>query len=164
MSSGERRYAGLCYEQAVRRYSDTVTKVCVMRLQSMADAEDCYQNTFIKLYYKSPDFTDEEHLKAWLIRVAIRECVSYIRKNRRIIPFDTPVERDAVLFDEDAADLSWALMKTPPKYREALYLYYVERYKVREVADILGKSENTVKTLLKRGRELLRAAYGGDDA
>lgn len=163
MSSGDTRFAGLSYEQALRLYADTVTKVCVMRLQNMADAEDCFQNTFIKLYCKAPAFENEEHLKAWLIRVAIRECASYIRKNRRVLPLDVPREQ-AVSFDEDSVDMSWALMKTPPKYREVLYLYYSEEYKVREIARILGKSENTVKTLLKRGRELVKSLYGGDDA
>lgn len=161
--SGEKQFAGLNFEQALRLYADTVTKVCVMRLQNMSDAEDCFQNTFLKLYSKSPDFENEEHLKAWLIRVAIRECASYIRKNRRILPFDAPQEQ-AVSFDYDSVDMSWALMKTPPKYREVLWLYYSEAYKVREIARILGKSENTVKTLLKRGRELVKSLYGGDDA
>ena len=48
-SSAEPRYASLSYADAVRRYADTVTRVCIMRLQNYADAEDCFQNTFVKL-------------------------------------------------------------------------------------------------------------------
>ena len=49
-----------------------------------------------------------------------------------------------------------------PKYREALYLYHCEEYKVNEIAQILGKNPNTVKSLLKRGREKLKLIYGGE--
>ncbi len=60
-------FAGLSYEQVVREYGQTVASVCVMRLRSRADAEDCFQNVFLKLLRKSPNFCDESHLKAWLI-------------------------------------------------------------------------------------------------
>lgn len=159
--SGDKLFAGLTFEQVVHRYADTVTGVCIMRLQNAADAEDCFQNTFAKLYAKAPDFDSEEHLKAWLIRVAIRECVSYWRKNRRIFTVQ-PHREESVPFDFDRSDMSWALFKTPPKYREVLYLYYCRQYKVKEIALILQKKENTVKSLLKRGREILKSIYGGD--
>lgn len=159
----DKRFSGMSFEEVVRKYSDTVTGVCLMRLKNMPDAEDCFQNTFIKLYTKSPKFEDEQHIKAWLIRVAIRECASYMRKNRRQTPvesfFDEPVSDN-----KDNLDISWALMKTPSKYREVLYLHYCEEYKVKEIAEIIGAKENTVKSLLKRGREILRKIYGGDDA
>ncbi len=159
----ERHFAELTYEEAVLKYSDTVTSVCVMRLQNMADAEDCYQNVFVKLYYNSPEFESEEHLKSWLIRVSINECTSYMRKIRKLIPFQT-LHNEKISFDNDSMDMSWALMKTPPKYREVLYLYYCEEYRVKEIAEILDKKENTVKSLLKRGREILKTVYGGDGA
>lgn len=67
----EMSFAGLKYEQVVHKYNQTVVGICVMRLKNWADAEDCFQNTFISLYKNSPTFSDEAHLKAWLIRVAI---------------------------------------------------------------------------------------------
>lgn len=159
----EKRFVGMSFDEVVCKYSDTVTGVCVMRLKNMSDAEDCYQNTFLKLFTKSPKFEDEQHIKAWLIRVAIRECASYMRKNRRYTAvesfFDEPVSDN-----KDNLDISWALMKTPSKYRDVLYLHYCEKYKVKEIAQIIGAKENTVKSLLKRGREILRKIYGGDDA
>ena len=66
----ERLYAGLSFEQAVDKYIQTVYSVCVMRLSGNSEVDDCVQNTFIKLYEKSPDFNDEDHLKAWLLRDA----------------------------------------------------------------------------------------------
>ena len=156
------QFSGLEFEQVVKKYSDTVVSVCIMRLQNWADAEDCFQNTFVRLYQKSPDFSDETHLKAWLIRVAINECNNYIRKNKPLISFND--YKDGVVeFPHDTSDIPWALMKVEQKYRDVLYLHYCERYKVAEIAKILNKNENTVKTTLKRGREKLKAIYGGDD-
>ena len=157
----ERTFAGLSYDAVLAKYADTVTGVCMMRLQNWADAEDCFQNTFIKLFHKSPDFENEIHLKAWLIRVAVNECHNYIVKNRRILPLDS-LARMPADWRENEHDASWALMRTEPKYREALYLYYCEQYKVNEIAEIMGKNPNTVKTLLKRGRDQLKKIYGGD--
>lgn len=154
-------FAGLTYEQAVRKYADTVTGICVMRLQNMSDAEDCFQNIFVKLYYKSPEFESENHLKAWLIRVAIHECTSYMRKMRKQVPVEYLHNNTD---PNDGYDISWALMKTPQKYRDVLYLYYCEQYKVKEISEILAIKPNTVKSLLKRGRDILRSVYGGEKA
>lgn len=156
-------FGRLSFEQVVHKYAQTVASVCLMRLQNYADADDCFQNVFIKLYTKSPEFSDENHLKAWLIRVAVNECKNYIRDNRRTISLES-VKREAVSLPEDNIDISWALMKTPHKYREVLYLHYCEKYKVKEIAKILGIKENTVKTLLKQGRKILKSIYGGDQA
>ncbi|WP_405358414.1 RNA polymerase sigma factor [Ruminococcus sp.] len=155
-------YAGLSYEQTVRKYAQNVSSACMMRLQNWADAEDCFQNTFIKLYQKSPDFKDESHLKAWLLRVAINECKNLLRDSRRHLSLDAALQLPAPSAEDDA-DLSWALMKLDPDYREVIYLHYVEQMKVREIADVLGKNPNTVKTLLHRGREKLKAIYSGGD-
>lgn len=159
-------YAGLSYDAVLQKYADTVAGVCVMRLQNWADAEDCFQNTFIKLFQHSPDFQSETHLKAWLIRVAVNECRNYIAKNRRFLSLNTTDKATAgepSAWHDNERDISWALMRTEPKYREVLYLHYCEQYKVAEIAEILSIKPNTVKTLLKRGREKLKKIYGGDE-
>lgn len=155
------RYAGLSFEQAVAKYSKNVLTACLIRLQNTPDAEDCTQNTFIKLYKKSPDFNDEEHLKAWLLRVAVNECRHCLRDNKRLVSLDS-VKEYPLPESDDTRDISWALMRLPPNYREVLYLYYIERYKVDEIAAILDAKSGTVKSLLKRGRDKLRELYGGD--
>lgn len=158
----EKRYAGLSFEETVQKYAPCVLKACVVRLNDRADADDCFQNTFFKLYHKSPKFTDENHLKAWLLRVAINECKKLMRGSGRLISLNA-LTADALPRSDDQSDVSWALARLDPKYRDTLYLYYCERYKVDEIASILGKKPNTVKSLLKRGREKLKEIYGGED-
>ena len=157
----DKLYAGLSFEQTLRKYSQTVVSVCIMRIKNYSDAEDCFQNVFLKLFSASPDFTDEKHLKAWLIRVAINECNNVWKKNKRLVSLDE-ARKVRVNFEEDRHDISWALMKLPQKYSDVLYLYYGERYKVNEIAEILEIGESAVKARLKRGRERLKKLYGGD--
>ena len=158
----QRLYAGMEFEQVVRQYADTVYAVCMMRLNHTADAEDCFQDTFLKLYTDPPELRDTEHLKAWLLRVAINRCKNCIRDHHRTASLGAAAETPSFSSD-DACDISWALMRMEPKYREILYLYYVERYKVAEIAEILGMNPNTVKTALSRGRKKLKKIYGGDE-
>lgn len=156
-----KRYAGLSFEQVVRKYADNVTKACWVHIGNNADADDCFQNTFIKLYTKAPEFNDEDHLKAWLLRVAINECKNCARDNRRRYSAEPPAPSAPSC--GDMSDISWALTLVEFKYRQVLYLYYIERYKVDEIAAILGKNKNTVKTMLSRGRDRLKKLYGGDE-
>lgn len=155
-------YAGLTYDEVVHKYHKTVASVCVMHIQNYADAQDCFQNTFVKLYQKSPYFKDENHLKAWLIRVAINECNSLRRQYRWTVPL-TKHNDSAIEFPTDERDISWALVQLEPKYRDVLYLRYCEQYNANEIAQILAQNPNTVRTLLKRGKEKLKSIYGGDD-
>lgn len=154
-------FAGLSYEDVVQKYAQTVAGVCMMRLNNKTDAEDCFQDTFVKLLTKKPSFNDEEHLKNWLIRAAIHSCYDFVKKNRRTVPLDTVYDEPSYQSD-DSYDVSWALMKVKPEYREVLYLHYCERYQVKEIAKALGRNVNTVKVMLKRGREMLKSIYGGD--
>ena len=155
------QFAGLTFEQTVEKYSDTITKICLVRLQNWTNAEDCYQNTFITLYQKAPDFRDEKHLESWLIRVAINKCNDYIRSNKKTIPLEN-VQNLAFSIDEDKSDLTFALCKLEPKYRDVIYLHYYEDYKLEDISDILNIKLNTVKSLLKRGKEKLKKIYGGE--
>ena len=119
---------------------------------------------FVKLFEKSPSFNDEEHMKAWLIRVAINECNNIHRKNKRLVSLDDYKKEKAIKYiSNDEKDISWALVQLEEKYRDVLYLRYCENYNAREIAQILSKNPSTVRTMLKRGKEKLKRIYGGDD-
>ena len=157
----EKRFAGLRYEEAVEKFAPVVLSACVMRLRHLSDAEDCAQETFLKLYTKSPDFSDEARLKAWLLRVALNECRHIIRDRRFHLPLEA-AEKLPFPSPEDKQDISAVLMELPDKYREVLWLYYGQGYQSDEIASILGKNPNTVRTLLRRGREKLKEQLGGE--
>ena len=151
-------YVGMSYEQVLKRYADTVTRVCIVHCGNQTDAQDCFQNVFLKLYQSDIDFESEAHIRAWLIRVAVNDCTDWYRQfwKRRIILTDEFPDNNTEMTQEQDDSVIPYLMKLPFKYRRILYCHYYEDKKISEMATELKLSENTVKTQLVRGRELLK--------
>lgn len=147
----------MTFNDIVEKYSDMVTRICIMNLRNSDDAKDCYQNVFIKLFQKDIEFQNEKHLKAWLIRVCINECRNYIK---RFYKFTIDIEQVIIADHQKNLILLPEVLKLPKKYRNVLYLYYYEGYSTDEISHILQINQNTLKSQLKRGRELLRKKVG----
>ena len=149
-------YCGLSYEEVVRRYAPAVHSVCVMRLSGHADADDCFQNVFLKLYRSKTDFTGPDHVKHWLLRVTINACKkAALSPWRRMEPIETCAEAFQMPSAEHA-ELLDAVMRLKPKYRTAIYLHYYEGCSTQEIAKLLGVPQNTVLTHLRRARQALK--------
>lgn len=146
-----------CVSEIITKHADLVLHLCLINLRNKADAEDAFQDVFLKLFEKIYMFNDEEHLKAWLIRCAINRCRnilgSYWRKNRVSIEnIVMPVN------DKKDKEVLSRVMELPQKYRSVIYLYYFQGYPSRDIAKMLNTKDATVRTRLKRGRELLKAS------
>ncbi len=144
------------FEKAVEEYSDMITGLCLVRLGNQHDAEDCYQNIFLKLFKNKEMLKEEpEYLKSWLIRVAINECKNRFRFLSRHKTEPLTFADDCSIEMEDRTILD-TVMTLPEKYREVIYLFYYAGYSVLELATILDTKENTIKSRLKRGREMMK--------
>ena len=156
-------------EQLYKKYRDNIFAIGLNYFGNPSDADDIVQETFYKLSKSRTDFDSEEHIRNWLIRVAVNECkrisLSFWRKNGQpleeyleTISFETAEEGE--LFSE--------VMMLKPKYRQIIHLFYYEDYSVKETAELLGISENTVKSQLNRGRrllkEMLREGWNDDES
>ena len=140
----------------VQKYINTVFRVSLHYAKNPTDAEDIVQNTFLKLYQQQKDFQSEEHIRSWLIRVAVNEGKKHLRS-----PW-----RSHVSYEDYAASLHFPapeqrevweeVMALPRKYRLPIYLHYYEGYTTQEIAKLLGIPHATVRTQLSRGRQLLR--------
>ena len=143
---------------AVDKYGDMLYRICIVMLQNSADAEDAVQETFIKYFTKAPEFTDAEHEKAWLITVATNRCRDMLRYRSRHETESEEVLNTYAVEKSDSGILE-ALMELSDKYRIIMILFYVEQYKIDEIADITGVSVSAVKMRLSRGRKLLEEKY-----
>lgn len=147
----------ICYEQIVRKNIDTIYRIAISYTKAPADADDIVQQTFMKLLTKKILFTDEEHVKRWLIRVCVNECnslfSSFWRKNVESI--DAMTEEPAFSMQENR-ELFEAIKALPSKCGVVIYLFYYEGYSSKEIADILHIKEATVRTRLARARKMLR--------
>ncbi len=144
-------------ESVIEKYGDMLFRIAYGYCKNRTDAEDIYQEVICKYLVKKPDFQDEEHEKAWLIRVTINISKNYVcsfwYKNTESIAKEIPSISDEDLFIWET------IQNLPNKYRIVIYLHYVEGYTLKEIAMILKKKESTVGTWLVRGKECLRKKW-----
>ena len=150
-------------EELVRRHAPAVYRLAYARTGSRADAEDVMQETFLRLLRARPELRDDEHAKAWLLRVAANCAGDLFRAPwRRTLPLE-----EAGCLAQPAPEPDGtleAVLSLPPRYRAPVHLYYYEGYSVAEIAAILRKSQETVRTRLHRARGMLREKLqGGED-
>ena len=128
------------------QYAGMLYRLAYARTGSRADAEDGMQEVFERLLRARPEFRDEEHAKAWLLRVGACCAADVLRApwRRREGPLD------------DGLPAPEPVLALPAQYRMAVHLYYYEELSVAEIAAVLGKSEGAVKSRLFRARALLR--------
>ena len=148
-------------EQAIRRYADLVYHLAFARTGSRADADDVFQEVFLRYVRRKPVFRDEEHRKAWLIRVTINCAKSFW--NSAWIRKMQPLTEDIVCEMPEEQALYAALQRLPAKYREVIHLFYYEGYSTDEIARLLRRKSSTVRTQLTRARAMLRDFMEEDD-
>ncbi len=150
------------FTEVALKYSDSIFRIAFNFCRNKDDSEDIVQNVLLKYYKCGRTFESEEHIRNWLIRVAVNESKKLLTLpfRRRIIPLDELGE--LFTFDkQEESDLYYAVMELPAKYRIAVYMYYYEDYSVKEISDILGEKESTIQTRLMRSREKLRDKLKG---
>ena len=150
--------------EAIDRHADMVRRLCLIHLKNQADSEDVFQTVFMKYALSSVVFENEEHEKAWFLRVTINACRDLLRSffRSRTVPLEELIE----LPDEtsgDSREVLRAVLELPDKYREVVHLHYFEGYTAPEIAGLMRKNVNTVYSLLARAKKLLRGRLGGDE-
>lgn len=147
-------HAGIA--QLVEMYASMIYRIAYTRMQNVADAEDITQEVLLKYLKAGKTFRDEEHRKMWLIRVTVNTIKSSLTSawRRHTIALDDVTEPSY-----EAADLQVLkekVEKLPERYRIPMFLYYYEELSVKEIAHVTKSTEGTVKSLLSRGRKMLR--------
>ena len=125
-------------------------------LRTGGEAEDVFQEVFTRAYCRIQPFRDENHVRAWLLRVTINECRSRLRSAwRRRVVLDAapePVEEE----ESSNGELIHAVRKLPRRDREVVWLYHFAGFKTAEIAEMLSVPPATVRTRLSRARLKLR--------
>ena len=148
-------------ELLIERYKDNLYAAAYNICRSPADSEDVVQETFLQYHFSSKDFESEQHIRAWLLRVAINRAKNITRSfwNRNKVDLEDYME--SLTFETpQAEDLFETVMKLPEQYRIVTHLFYYEDQSVREIAGTLGVSENNVKVRLTRARQMLKLQLG----
>ena len=144
-------------EQAVERWGDLVWRLALVRTANVHDAQDVFQEVFLRYFRHEAHLTSDEHRKAWLIRCTVNRAKSLLTSpwRRHTVPLDTAAQ---IGVEDEYREVYSAVLALPEKYRAVIHLYYFEGLRVAEIAACLKLPEGTVKSQLSRGRALLREA------
>ena len=147
------------------RWEQSLLRTCFAYLGDLSLAEDAVQETFLKAWKNLDRFRGEASEKTWLLRIAINTCRDMRRSrwtrhvDRRVTPEMLP--EASAPFEERDEELTLALMRLPPKQREAVLLRYYQRMSLAQTAQAMGVTVSTVSKQLGRALRSLRGILEG---
>ena len=147
-------------EELVAQHENTLYRAALAILGDVQEAEDAVQETYLRYLEKSPEFKDENHEKAWLLKVTANRCKSALRAKKRHPTVELLDVYSAP--DEESRELVEAVLELPANQRAAVHLFYYEGYSSEEIGAILGQRPGTVRSHLSRARETLRQKLKGE--
>jgi len=154
-------------DQLMQEYSDDILHLVYTYVKNRTTAEDLTQEVFLKCYEKLNQFNQQATLKTWVYRIASNHCKDYLRSwhYRKItlsdkildyIPSKSKQVEEEIIANSEENILTNAVMNLPLKYREVVFLHYYEELSLAEISKITTVNINTIKTRLKRAKELLK--------
>ncbi|WP_274307612.1 RNA polymerase sigma factor [Solibacillus daqui] len=151
-------------EQIIEQYGEYLYHFSYLYVKDIQLAEEITQDVLIKFLIHKEDFRKDASLKTYLTRIAINCCHDELRKQKRkkllakLLPIrkNEPSSEQAYLVTESFTTLKDSVFALPVHYREVIVLFYYEEFEVAEIADLLNISQNTVRTRIRRAKELLK--------
>lgn len=154
-------------DEIMNKYGQEVLQLVYSYVNNKEVAEDVTQDIFVKCYKSLHTYKGNSNLKTWLWRIAINQCKDYIKSwyNKKVIVTEDEFTyvgsqkesaEQTVIQNTEDRELASAVMSLPIKYREVIYLFYYEELSIKEIATVIEVKENTIKTRLKKAKELLK--------
>lgn len=151
-------------------YGQEILQLVYSYVKNRAIAEDLTQEIFVKCYQALSTYKQQSKMRTWLWRISINHCKDFLKSwyHRHVEPSlenwevmdGTNVEEKIIQRDEDQ-ELAHAVMRLPIIYREVIYLYYFQELSIKEIFEITGVKESTVKTRLRKAKQILRIELEG---
>lgn len=164
------------FEQFVRKEGNDILSFCKMHTMNVEMGNDLYQDTMLKMLEKRKKLDSGKNVKAYAISMAIllwkNKKKTYARRNQKVFfqsmeeleevkgegIEDTSVisPENSILKSEEKAQIQLLVSELPDKMRIPVLLFYSSNMKIDEIAECIGDSPNTVKTRLRKAREILK--------
>lgn len=147
------------FSQLMKLHTPSMYKIAKAILKNDEDTADAIQETALTCWEKIGTLKKDKYFKTWLIRILINHCNQIYRQRSRMIS-------EVVLPEVGSAEDSYAAVEwkeflqcLDEKYRTVTILYYVEGFKIREIAQILDINEKTVSGRLATARDRMEKQY-----
>lgn len=154
-----KRHDKEAFSQLMNQYGKSMYKVAKAILKNDEDVADAMQETALTCWEKIGTLKKDEYFKTWLIRILINHCKVIYNQKSRCIPNDNLPETLAM--EDQYANVEWMelLQCLDEKYRIVIILYYVEGFKIKDIARILRISESAVKGRMSTARKQIEGYY-----
>ncbi|KAB7666277.1 sigma-70 family RNA polymerase sigma factor [Bacillus sp. B1-b2] len=158
------------FNEIMTTYGTELLQLVYSYVKDQTVAEELTQDIFVKVYYSLHTYKKKSKFKTWLWRIAINHCKDHLKSwyNNHVIKVEEiHLEEDRkenvemeVLQKEENQNIVSAVMDLPILYREIIFLYYFKELTMKEISSVLKVNENTIKTRLRRAKELLKQKIG----
>lgn len=151
-------------EKLITLHGNDVLRIATAYTRNPTISEDIFQEVFIKVAKNLHKFRGESSEKTWIIRITINTCKDYLKSawNKKVISIEDNEKieeislEDKILDKEERNIVVKEILNLPLKYKEVLLLYYYQGFSTAEIAKILYMPETSVRTRMKRAREMLK--------
>ena len=157
------------FTELIINIEDELYKIARMRLHSNEDINEAVQETMIQAFKSIKKLRKEQYFKTWIIKILINKCNEIYRNNKKekIIEKNIELNENEIFYtnDDKLQELDFFLLIQSLNYKEriALTLYYLEKFTSKEISQVLGESESTIRNRISRSIGKLRKMYEGDD-
>lgn len=154
----------------IHRYESYVYTILRRMLTSKEDAEEAFQDTFMKVYRSIDKYQDSSKFSSWVFKIAYNTGLDYIKKTKRTDPLEGKEynisTNENIEADISKKELRKSLVGLIEKLGEGeqviMTMYYFEEMTIKEMAEITTFSETNIKTKLHRARKKIRAMITGN--
>ncbi len=161
--------ANPCFNYIYERYAAKVYSKCIALLKDEAMAKDATQEIFMKVFLNLAKFGEKAKFSTWLYSITYNYCIDYLRKKKRKGDlFSDEMEKAPDLEDDEVSDkvllelkvdqLRKVLNLIPADDKYVLLMKYQEDLSIKEIAEVLNKSESAVKMKIKRAKSKAQLA------
>jgi RNA polymerase sigma-70 factor (ECF subfamily) len=166
-----RKQASNCFELLYKRYAAKIYAKCYSMLGDAGKAEDATQEIFTKLFLNLSKFGLKSKFSTWVYSVTYNYCIDYIRREKKLkAVFSDEMERAPDLADDTISDkemmemdfgqLKRVLLELSPDDTSILLMKYQDGMQIKEIAEVLDKTESAVKMQIKRAKERAQRLRG----
>lgn len=158
-----RQHDKAAFQQLMMQEGKAMYQVAKAILKNDEDVADAMQETALTCWEKIDTLKKDKYFKTWLIRILINHCNGIYRQRSRTVSDESLPEVQAS--DSGYTNAEWKVFLNclDEKYRTVILLYYVQGFKTREIAEILGINENTVRGRLMTARKKIESHYLGEE-
>lgn len=154
------------FEKLYDAYYDSLYRYIYVCVKNKWNAEDIISTVFTKIYENKEKIQDVETSKNWVFKIAHNAIIDFYRKNGRVIPIDEFIDAASeddsfqnILIKDEFSKVKKIIEGLPPETKNIIYLRFYGGLKFREIAEIVNKTENTVKSIVNRAMKKVRISY-----